>query len=326
MRNFTYLQPENLKQAAKALEKNEAMVMGGGTDLLDLLKMDIAAPEQVLNLKSAGDAELRTIEEKDDKLRIGGLVTLAELAADDRLRRSYTVLQEAAAAAATPQLRNAGTLGGNLCQRPRCWYFRDPEFSCLRKGGDTCFAIDGRNKFHCVVGGGPCYIVHPSDTAVALLALGAEVRVRKGGKTRSVPIGEFFVLPEVDPQRETILGDGEFVVGVEVPAPGRDTRSSYTKFKFREGWDFAVVSVALVMDKAGGIVRGGTVALGGVAPVPWLDAGGSAALAGIGGQDRRLDAFAGALLAGAEPMTENEFKVPLTRNLAKRALVELLDR
>jgi len=326
MRNFTYLRPESLKQAAALLDKDGATVMGGGTDLLDLLKSDLAAPERVLDLKAAREPELRAIGEQGGKLRVGALVTLTELATNDLLRRRWTVLQEAAAAAATPQLRNAGTLGGNLCQRPRCWYFRDPEFPCLRKGGDTCFAVEGRNKFHGVVGGGPCYIVHPSDTAVALLALGADVLVRKGGKTRAVPMAEFFVLPETDPTRETVLAADEIVVGVEVPAPTAATRSSYTKFKFREGWDFAVVSVALVMEKTGGMVRGGRVALGGVAPVPWLDAGGSAGLEGVAGPDRRLDAFADSLLAGADPMTENAYKLPLARNLAKRAVSELLDR
>ena len=327
MRNFAYLQPAGLSQAASALENDGgAVVLAGGTDLLDLMKSEIATPERVLNLKALPERELRAIEERDGKLRIGALVTLSELAASDLLRRGYTVLQEAAAATATPQLRNAGTLGGNLCQRPRCWYFRDREFPCLRKGGDTCFAVDGRNKFHCIVGGGPCFIVHPSDAAVALLALDAEVLVRKGSETRAVPIGEFYVLPEVDPERETVLGPGEFVVGVEVPTPSLAARSSYTKFKYRESWDFAVVSVAVVMEKSTGTLRGGRVALGGVAPVPWLDAGASAALPGVAGPDRRMNVFAGAMLAGAEPLAENGFKLPLARNLAKRAVAELLDR
>ena len=327
MKNFTYLRPTGLAQAATALAKDDgAVVLAGGTDLLDLMKSEIMTPERVLNLKALTEPELRTIEERDGKLRVGALVTLSELAASDLLRRRCTVLQEAAAAAATPQLRNAGTLGGNLCQRPRCWYFRDQEFPCLRKGGDTCFAVEGRNKFHCLTDGGPCYMVHPSDAAVALLALDAAVLVRQGRETRSVPMGEFHVLPEVDPTRETVLGPGEFVVGVEIPAPSGAARSSYTKFKFRESWDFAVVSVAVVLEKSAGIVRGGRVALGGVAPVPWLDADASAALTGIGGPDRHLEIFAEAMLAGAEPLRENEFKVPLVRNLARRAVVELRDR
>jgi xanthine dehydrogenase YagS FAD-binding subunit len=355
MRNFTYLRPESLKQAATTLAKNGGSaiqaggtaILGGGTDLLDLMKSEIATPERVLNLKALPEPELRQIAERDGKLHVGALITLRELAESDLLKNRYPVLQEAAAAAASPQLRNAGTLGGNLCQRPRCWYFRDPEFPCLRKGGDTCFAVGGRNKFHCVVGGGPCYIVHPSDPAVALQALGAEVRVRRGGKTRSVPIGEFFVLPETDHEQETVLGGDEVVLGVEVPTPSPATRSSYTKFKFRESWDFAVVSVALVLETAGGTVRGGQIALGGVAPVPWLDAGASARLAGLTGvpgaagttgeagaagtaggvgSNRGLDAFAAAVLADAEPLEENGFKVPLARNLARRAVAELLSR
>jgi xanthine dehydrogenase YagS FAD-binding subunit len=168
--------------------------------------------------------------------------------------------------------------------------------------------------------------VHPSDPAVALLALDARVVVRQGKGTRAVPLAEFYVLPEDDSLRETVLGPDELVVGVEIPAPSSDARSSYTKFKFRESWDFAVVSVALAVEAPGGAVRRGRVALGGVAPVPWLDADASAALAGIGRDEGGRAAFANALLANAEPMEENGFKVPLARNLAKRAVRELLER
>lgn len=325
MRNFTYLQPGSLTQAASFLERDDGTaVLAGGTDLLDLMKSRITTPERVVNLKALPERELRVLEERDGKLHVGTLVTLSELGASELLRERYTVLQEAALAAATPQLRNVGTLGGNLCQRPRCWYFRDPDFPCLRKGGGTCYAVDGRNKFHCIVGGGPCFIVHPSDTAVALLALGAEVRIRKGPNTRTVPIADFYVLPETDFERETVLEPGELVIGVEVPTPSPASRGSYTKFKFRESWDFAVVSVALVLEGAGRVVRGGRVALGGVAPVPWLDDGASAALAGLGGPGHKIADFADAVLAGATPLSENGFKVPLARNLARRAVTELL--
>jgi len=307
MKNFEYLQPSEVKQAAKALaDGNGVRAMAGGTDLLDLMKTGIDRPDQAM-----AEPDLRTIKERDGVLRVGALVTLREIAESAVLRERYTVLQEAAAAAASPQLRNVGTLGGNLCQRPRCSYFRDDDFDCLRKGGDTCFAAEGRNRFHCVIGGGPCYIVHPSDTAVALLALDAKVMIQGKKRRREVPIREFFVLPEDDHERETVLEAGEVVTGVEIPEPQPGDRSSYTKFRFRESWDFAVVSVGVVVP-GGGSVTDGRVALGGVAPVPWLVPGTEA------GPDREL-------LADAEPLTENGYKLPLVRNLARRALAELLD-
>ena len=288
MKNFDYLQPKGVDQATAALAKGTgARVMAGGTDLLDLMKTGLDRPDQVVNLKAMAEPELRGIEERGGVLRVGALVTLREIAESELLQERYTVLQEAAAAAASPQLRNVGTLGGNLCQRPRCSYFRDADFDCLRKGGDTCFAAEGRNRFHCVIGGGPCYIVHPSDTAVALLALDAKVMIQGNDNRREVPVGEFFVLPEDDHEQETVLEADEVVTGVEIPAPSKGVRSSYTKFRFRESWDFAVVSVALVARVDGGTIKDGRIALGGVAPVPWLDEGASAVLAGNGGSAGR---------------------------------------
>lgn len=325
MRNFDYLQPRDLDQAGEMLKRDGgAAILAGGTDLLDLLKSEVSAPVRVLNLKAAGEPELRRIAEQDGVLRLGALVTLSELAADATVRRRCPALAEAAAAAATPQLRNAGTLGGNLCQRPRCWYFRDPEFPCLRKGGDECFAVDGRNKFHAVIGGGPCHIVHPSDTATALLALDASILVRREGRTHAVPLARFHVLPEDDVERETQLRPDEVVTGVDVPLTAANARSGFTKFKYRDSWDFAVVAAAAALDVSGGVVRGGRVALGGVAPVPWLDAGATAALRGLDGSEEALDRLAAAVLTDAEPMTENAFKVPLARTLMRRTVARLL--
>lgn len=315
MRNFAYRQPERLKQLRDVYrEFPSSVAMAGGTDLLDLLKSEILAPAHVVDLKRLTDDELRRLEERGDRLHVGAMVTLAELVASPLLTRRYPALQQAAASAATPQLRHVGTLGGNLCQRPRCWYYRDPDLECLRRGGSDCYAVEGRNRFHAVIGGGPCYIVHPSDTAVALLALGADLVVWRDGKTRTVPMASFYVLPDDDPERETILQPGELVLGVEVPRAAAGLASSYTKFKFREGWDFAVVSVAVV--KGGGRHA---VALGGVAPVPWYDAAASAALA----RGATAEEVAAAALADADPLEENAYKVPLARNLVRQALEEL---
>jgi xanthine dehydrogenase YagS FAD-binding subunit len=322
MRNFDYLQPTDPGQAAMALANHAgSQPMAGGTDLLDLMKSGLAVPDQLVNLKALDDPELRAIEERDGVLRVGALATLREIAESQLLSDRCAVLQQAAASAASPQLRNIGTLGGNLCQRPRCWYFRDADFNCLRKGGSSCFAVDGRNRFHSVIGGGPCHIVHPSDTAVALLALDANVIVVGDGTRRDIPIAEFFVLPSDDVERETVLLQGEFVVGVEIPASRADLRSSYTKFRYRESWDFAVVSVALVLEGPG---KGGRIALGGVAPVPWLDERASSMLAGVDSSEAGLKRLGATLLEGAESLGENAYKLPLTRNLVKRAVADLL--
>jgi xanthine dehydrogenase YagS FAD-binding subunit len=325
MRNFTYLRTGKLDAMARTLARDPAIrPLAGGTDLLDLMKSGIATPERVMDIKSAEDGELRVLDRKGDRLRVGALVTLREIAASPLLRRECAVLAEAAAAAASPQLRNVGTLGGNLCQRPRCWYFRDPDFPCLRKDGDECFAAEGRNRFHAVVGGDGCHIVHPSDLAVALVALDATVVLRREGDRRRVPVREFFVLPEDDVTRETVLKPGELVTGVEIPRGADGVRSGYTKFAFRDSWDFAVVSVAVVAEVDGGTLRKGDLALGGVAPVPWHASAASALLPGVTGDGAALEKVVAKVLDGAEPLAENGYKVPLARNLVRRAVRELL--
>jgi xanthine dehydrogenase YagS FAD-binding subunit len=322
MKNFEYLRPTRIEDATSLLSQG-AMAYGGGTDLLDLMKTGIAKPSRVVNLKALTDEGLRRIEEGNGVLRVGALVTLREIADSPLLKDRCAVLQQAALSAASPQLRNVGTLGGNLCQRPRCSYFRDDDFDCLRKGGDTCFAMDGENRFHAVIGGGPCYIVHPSDLAVALSALQASVIVQKDEDRRSIPIAELFVLPEDDVLREHVLNADEIIVGVEIPTRQLGNRSGYTKFRFRDVWDFAVVSIAVVLDTNGSQIAKGRVAFGGVAPVPGFDEGVSAALSGRF-SEAMLDQAAGAVLAGAEPLEKNAYKLPLARNLLRRAVQGLV--
>jgi xanthine dehydrogenase YagS FAD-binding subunit len=325
MKNFSYLQPKDLREASSMLSNGmNASAMSGGTDLLDLMKSEISTPEAVVNLKSIRDPKLHSIEDHGGSINIGSLVPLSEIADNRLLKEQCTVLQQAAAEVASPQLRNMGTLGGNLCQRPRCWYYRDDEFDCLRKGGDSCFAVDGRNRYHCVTGGGPCFIVHPSDLAVALLALDANVLIQKGKKNRSIPIAEFYVLPKDDTENETILKPGEVVSGVEILAATADTRSAYTKFKVRQSWDFAVVSVAVTLEMSGGTVNRGRIALGGVAPVPWLEKQASNSLTGFHANEATLKSLAESMFPNANPMSENAYKVPLARNLVKRTVRELM--
>jgi xanthine dehydrogenase YagS FAD-binding subunit len=264
--------------------------------------------------------ELRGISPtRDGGLRIGALTTLAEVAAHTLVVERYAALAQGAASAASPQLRNQGTLGGNLCQRPRCWYFRG-DFECLRKGGATCHAINGENQYHCILGGDGCYIVHPSDTAPALVALDARVRLASPSGTRLLPLESFFVPPSEDVRRETVLHPGELLTEVLLPPPAADQRSAYRKVRARGAWDFALAGVAVALSGTDDRVEGARVALSGVAPVPWRAVATEEALNGNRLDAETISRAAAASVAGAEPMTRNGYKVELVRGLTEEIL------
>jgi len=321
MRQFKYLQPKNIKDAQSLLLKEKtALPYAGGTDILGLLKDDIISPEKLINLKNLG---LNKITFTDKELRIGAAVTISEIADHQNIQISLPVLAQAAREVASPQLRNIGTLAGNICQRPRCWYFRG-DFNCLRKGGDTCYAYQGQNKFHCIIGGSPCFIVHPSDTAVALTALGAGVSIYSKGKSRIVSIKDFFVDPSKDYQKENILEHGDIVEQIIIPFTGGDTRSRFIKFKERDVWDFTVVSIGAVIEKQGNKITKANIAFGGIAPVPWVDESLNKALLEIPPDEKSIEQISNEFLKNAEALEMNEYKIPLTRNLLKRLLMELV--
>ncbi|MBD3287484.1 xanthine dehydrogenase family protein subunit M, partial [candidate division KSB1 bacterium] len=256
-------------------------------------------------------------------IKIGALVTVTEVAEHPTINEKYKALAEAALEVASPQLRNQGTIGGNICQRPRCWYFRE-EFDCLRKGGDLCYAVDAESKYHCIIGGAPCFIVHPSDTAVALVALDASVEIFSQNNTRTIPIREFFVLPDENVLRENILKPGEFITAVHVPELSEDTVSSYLKFRDRAVWEFAIVSVAAVINKSGSKIQNGAIAFGGVAPKPWFEDNVSAKLAGANLSADNIKKLTTQILTKAEPLAQNEYKLPLARNLTEKILLKLV--
>jgi xanthine dehydrogenase YagS FAD-binding subunit len=323
MNNFTYLQPKSLDEAGKLLRKKDkkALPLAGGTDVLGMMKDYLVSPESLINLK--GIPNLNTIEYTEGRtLEIGALATLVDIAENKIINERFTILAEAAKQIASPQFRNIATLGGNLCQRPRCFYFRG-DFHCLRKGGDVCYAVDSQNKYHCIVGGGPCYIVHPSDTAVALLALDAEISIHSNGKSRRVPIKDFFILPEKNYTRENILEPGELVEKVIIPDLPKSAKSKYIKFMERETWDFAMVSVGAVIKKNGSTIAGGRVAFGGVAPVPWQIENLNKKLSGLGISESNFSSISKDTFKDAVTLEHNAYKVPLARNLLKRVLVEL---
>ena len=300
--------------------------VGGGSDLLGLVKERIVTPDVVVNLKTINGQD--QIEPMGRGVRIGGLVTLDALSQNALVRSQFTVLAEAAEAVATPQIRNVGTLAGNLCQRPWCWYYRNG-FPCYKAGGNRCFSFAGENQFHAIFGGGPSYIVHPSDTAVALVALEAMFRLVGPDGERQVPASEFFTLPRRNPARENILGDNELVAGVALPAPPAPPvvrRSAYHKVMDRESWTHAIVSAAVVLEMDGAVCRAARIVLGGVAPVPWRVPDAERMLVGQRLTPTLAARAAAEAVAGASPLSKNGYKVALTTTVVERTLVGLASR
>jgi xanthine dehydrogenase YagS FAD-binding subunit len=324
MKNFTHVKPKNLKEASQLAGDNwkDVLPYAGGTDLLGLMKDGFENPDKLIDLKALPGMDKITYT-PGKGLKIGALVTIAEIAEHDLINKKYAVLGQAAKEVASPQLRSQGTIGGNICQRPRCWYFRG-DFHCLRKGGDMCFAVEGENKFHCIIGGGPCFIVHPSDTAVALLALDAGLTVFSGKKSKQIPLKEFFVLPGKLVTRENILKPGEIITEILVPDVPPGTRSGYLKLKERDVWDFATVSAAAVLQVQQDIVKAARVTLGGAAPMPWLEKQLSSQLKGMTINSNNLEQIISTALKDAEPLEQNAYKIPMARNLIKRLITNLL--
>ncbi len=320
MEKFSYVNATSLEQVTSLLSDSgwgEVMVIAGGTDLLGELKEYIETPKTLINLKTLPGMD--SISADGSGLKIGALATVADIAMYPEIQNHYTVLAQAAGSVATPQIRNVGTLGGNLCQRPRCWYYRDETVDCLKKGGELCYAIEGLSKYHAILGGDPVYIVHPSDIAPALIALGASLKIvgPEGEKTMSVE--EFFTLPATNPYRENVLEPNEIVVEVQVPHPKSNAKSFYLKAREKGAPDFALASVAGVFEMEGNTCQAASIVLGGVAPAPWRSTEAEAALTGKmitesvsmqAGEDAVKD---------AQPLNDNAYKVTLTRNLISRA-------
>jgi xanthine dehydrogenase YagS FAD-binding subunit len=320
--SFDYARPTSLPAAIAHLADEAAVVHAGGTDLLGCLREHVFAVKKVVSIGAI--KELNGITEgPDGELRIGAMTTLRTVAEHALVRKRFSGLAQAAAEVASPQLRNQGTLGGNICQKPRCWYYRG-DFNCLRKGGGTCFAADGENQYHCIFGGGGrCFMVHPSDTAPCLVALDATARVAGPGGVREVPLERFHVLPEDDVRQETVLGPGEIVSEIRIPPPAAGTRSSYRKVRARRSWDFALAGVALVLRFDGKRVAEGRVVLSGAAPVPWRSAAVEQAIRGQELNSEVVAAAAKAAVAGAEPLAKNGYKIALFQGVIEEELMRM---
>ncbi len=324
IRDFAYLQAADLDEALAHLRDGGGCVHAGGSDLVTCLRDGTVDCPRVISI-SALD-QLRGIRARDGGLTLGALTTLTAIQRDQRVQAQYPALAAAAGAVGSPQLRHQGTIGGNLCQKPRCWYWRGDD-PCLRQGGDTCDALGGQNDGHAILGGDACVYVHPSDTAVALTAYQARVRIASARGERTVPLAEFFVLPADDPTRETVVGPAEVVTAIELPAPPSGHRGVYRKIRSRGAWDFALTSAAVVIafdgDDPSGPVRDVRLVLGGVAPAPWRVPAAEDALRGQPLGPRTIGAAAAAAVAEASPLAHNGYKVDLVTGVLREELTRL---
>ena len=322
MSPFDYHRSEDRGDALKTASQDGALYIAGGTNLLDLMKLDLMTPKRLVNINRIG---LNEITETDEGgLSIGALVTNSDCAADPRIRKDYEVLSRAILAGASGQLRNKATTGGNLCQRTRCYYFYDPDMPCnKRKPGSGCSAIGGSNRIHAILGASDaCIATYPGDMAVAMSALDAKVIIEgEGGATRTVPVRDFHRLPGDQPDRDNILEPGELITHVTLPAPAK-ARQIYRKVRDRASYAFALVSVAAVVSMDGGKIASASLAFGGLAHKPWHDPKIDDLLTGEAPSEALFDKAADILLADAEGQGSNDFKIPLTRRTLKAVLRE----
>lgn len=328
MKSFQMKLPSTVAEAVKMLPSEEgdrsAVLLAGGQDLLSELKEHLVEPDTLVNLKAVPGLDGIAFAD-DGGLTLGALVTVQDIERDGRIQESLPMLAEAAASVGSPQIRAFGTLGGNLNQRPRCWYYRSEHAPCLKKGGDECFSYYGRNKYNAILGGGPSYIVHPSDLAPALVALDAVALISGPQGERRLPLGEYYTLPdEGDILSETRLAPGEILTHLLVPPPPAGQRSTYLKFQERGSYDFALAAVALGLVVEGDTIRRARLVLGAVAPKPWRCERTERKLAGRPVDDETLRLAAEDALADARPLSDNGYKVPLTKGLIVRAFERLV--
>lgn len=304
---------------------DNVVLKAGGIDLLDLMKEQLLRPVRLVNLRAVPG--LDGITSGNDGVRIGALVTLEQITTHPLLRQRYTALADAAGSSASPQIRHVATLGGNLLQRPRCWYFRSAAHDCARKGGDPCFAFVGENQYHAVFGQYGCAMVHPSTAATALVAFAARIELAHAdGTTRNLALSEFLVGPDADITRENTLRAGEVLTAVVLPTMPDSTRSVFLKQAEKPSFDWSIADVAVVLDRASdGRCQRASVVLGAAAPIPWRATQAEAALSGQM-IDPALARKAGqAAITGAAPLRQNAYKLPLFTALVRRAVLRAAD-
>jgi xanthine dehydrogenase YagS FAD-binding subunit len=320
MNKFVFVDCRTVDEALNQLGGNAA-VKAGGIDLLDLMKEDIVSPPKLVNIRNI--ESLRGIAVSQDGLHLGPLATLSEIAAHPEIQKSYSALADAAGHAATPQVRNMATIGGNIMQRPRCWYFRSNDFDCRKKGGDSkaCHAHAGENQYHAIMNNGTCAMVHPSSTAVPLLGMNAQVELTSKRGKRMVAMSEFYVPPEKSLMNDTAVQPGELITNIFVPLPEPGTRSAYQKYGEKESFDWPVADAGVLLVMDGDRCRKATVVLGVAAPTPVRSAPAEAVLTGKTIDEATARDAGKAAMQNATPLSQNGYKVQLFQTAIYRTIL-----
>ena len=321
MKAFSYVNPKNEKEAVSALgtDADKVMPLAGGQDLLARMKDYISQPDRIVNVKGALDASVTPAP--GGGLRIGAAMKMADLAANPQVAKLYPAIALAAIEVGTPQIRNQGTVGGNLNQRPRCWYYRNEEFVCFKKGGNQCFSPAGENQFHAIFGSGPTFIVHPSSLAVPAVAYDATFRLAGPKGERLVRAAEYFTMPTLQNVKvENVLAPDELLTHVILPAPGA-VKSGHYEVRYKESHDWPIAFATVVVAMAGDTVRSARIVMGAVAPVPWRSQAAETALAGKPITEATAAAAADAAVRDARPLSQNAYKIQVARTAVKRAIL-----
>jgi xanthine dehydrogenase YagS FAD-binding subunit len=320
---FAYVNPSNEREAVAAMKGatgSVAMPIGGGQDILARMKDYVTSPDRIVNVKNALDT---TIAAQAGGLRIGAAVRIVDLMENQQVSRMYPAVTAAAVEIGTPQIRNQGTVGGNVNQRPRCWYFRNEEFHCYKKGGNRCFSPAGENQYHAIFGNdGPSHIVHPSSLAVPFVAYNARFRVVGSGGEREIAAADYFTMPTLqNVLKENVLADDELLTHVILPAPGNGVRHGHYEVRYKESHDWPLTFVTVVLGVQGQTIQTARVVLGAVAPVPWRSEDAERALVGRPLNEATAVAAGEAAVRAAKPLSRNGYKVQICRTAVKRAVM-----
>lgn len=323
MKAFEYAAPKQRQQALGLLGRNwgESEILAGGTDLLALMKDDVVSPRRLVNIKNIDGPELHAIMRKQNGVQIGALVHLADAATAGDIRQSYPMLANALVEAASPQIRNMATMGGNICQRPRCWYFRNG-FGLLGQKDGKSLVTEGDNRYHAILGNeGPAYFISPSSIVPSLIAYGAKITLASASGTREVPLEKFFVIPKDENQREHDLRPDEMLTFVTIPAPPAGARVAHYEVRQKAAFDWPLATCAALLEMNGGTVKSARIVMGHVAPIPWVSNEAAQAITGKQVTEETADAAGAAAVANAKSLGRNAYKIKLARVAVKRAIL-----
>lgn len=325
MKAFEYAAPKQRQQALGLLGRNwgESEILAGGTDLLALMKDDVVSPRRLVNIKNIDGPELHAIMRKQNGVQIGALTKIADAAVASDIKQRYPMLANAAMEAASPQIRNMATMGGNICQRPRCWYFRNG-FGLLAQDKKTgkSLVLEGDNRYHAILGNdGPAYFISPSSIVPSLIAYGAKVTLVSANGPREVPLEKFFVIPKDENQREHDLKPDEMVAFITLPAPPAGAKAAHYEVRQKAAFDWPLATCAALLEMNGGTVKSARIVMGHVAPIPWVSNEAAQAITGKQITEETADAAGAAAVANAKSLGRNGYKIKLARVAVKRAIL-----